>query len=437
MHVDFLGNPSSCRQKLRVKPPSAPPVRPARRLAGHELLAQRTLFRVIHAFVWQALRRLRVPVRDRADLVQDVMLALFRRHDTYDPDRGVPAAWVQGFVVNVARAYLRRERPEEMLVIDDEDEEDETLIAPSPAEEGVELDELRRILHDELLPRVPFEQRVIVLARDVDGLEMRDVAEQLEIPLSTAYDRYQRGRAALERAHARWEARRRDRGLLLFPIGLGQILERDWPVPPVPAGVERAAWARLRATMLTQAALALIRRPITRLGLTFAAGAAFGAATVAAARPPPVVTTSVVPLPYPVAVTAEAETRAHPIGPAFTLEPAPPEPVDRAKRRPLPTSEPAPREQPLVVEQRLFEAARQAFDRDDLGAALDALSAHERAFPAGDFASEREILWIKTLMRAGRSDEARARLDRLRRSETGKALAERIEGYVPSLRSGD
>ena len=43
-------------------------------------------------------------------------------------------------------------------------------------------------------------------------------------------------------------------------------------------------------------------------------------------------------------------------------------------------------------EQRAFDVAHQAFDRGNLDAALAGLAAHERDFPTGMFAGEREIL---------------------------------------------
>ena len=47
------------------------------------------------------------------------------------------------------------------------------------------------------------------------------------------------------------------------------------------------------------------------------------------------------------------------------------------------------------------------------------------------FAFDRELLWIKALVRAGRTAEARARLDRLRESPGGRRLAERLDPFVP------
>ena len=86
-----------------------------------------------------------------------------------------------------------------------------------------------------------------------------------------------------------------------------------------------------------------------------------------------------------------------------------------------------------IDEEHLFDAARRAFDRGDLGAALAALQIHERDFPRGNFAAECELLRVKALVRSGRIGEAHARLDRLRRSAQGRALAEQLQPFLPSV----
>jgi hypothetical protein len=56
----------------------------------------------------------------------------------------------------------------------------------------------------------------------------------------------------------------------------------------------------------------------------------------------------------------------------------------------------------------VLQPARQAVARNDFGAALAAISEHQRRFAAGRLTEEREALRVKTLLGLGRVAEARA-----------------------------
>jgi RNA polymerase sigma-70 factor (ECF subfamily) len=73
---------------------------------------------------------------------------------------------------------------------------------PGPAEvdpglEGVERDLVRRELIDRALASLPPDLRVAVTLRDIEGLEYREIAEALGIPVGTVMSRIFRGRARL------------------------------------------------------------------------------------------------------------------------------------------------------------------------------------------------------------------------------------------------
>ncbi|MEO7327159.1 MAG: sigma-70 family RNA polymerase sigma factor [Minicystis sp.] len=438
MTVDLLGNEGARRQQHQVNSPLVSPASAPDRPSSTERVAEHALFKVAHAYVLHSLHRLGLPRRDRPDLAQEILVAAYIRRSGYQPERGAPATWIRAFLTNAARNYRRKQARHQRLLRDD-------LmvvhaVASRPDDERSTTEEQRRILIDELLPRVPFEQRVIVIARDLDELEMTVIAEQEQISLSTAYDRYQRGRAALDRACAAWQSRQKDHGMLLAPLGLVQLFEADRAIPPAPADAAQAAFRRFRRARPWERVRAFLRQPAVRSAQAWIGGAVIGAVLHAALAPRAVAPAPILPVATVVAagtgsaepeqVAATTSSTVAPSG-ASTLEvslvvAAPSAPASVATAA-------APRDarSSYQEEKRAFEVAHRAFDRGDFGAARAALLASERASPRGSLVTERELLWVKVLVKSEKSSEARARLDRLRGSAEGRALAEQLDAFVP------
>ncbi|MEO7330164.1 MAG: hypothetical protein ABI193_16435, partial [Minicystis sp.] len=314
-------------------------------------------------------------------------------------------------------------------------------------EHGMTEADCRRVLHEELFPQIPFEQLAVLIGHDLDGLEIRVIAEQQGIPLSTAYDRYQRGRAALERAFLRWEKQQRGRGLLLIPFGLEQLLEADRTIPELPSEVVDAAWRRFRRALCRQSVLALLGRLPVKPALTHLLAAATGAALLwalmRAPAAPPVPVTSAAPLPIiaPEQAPTSAAVMASAIPTVAATATVTPSATVTASTSVHASLSPSARSVAVEApdpraEQRLFETALHAFEHGDGSATLAALQEHERSYPHGNFATEREILWVKTLAQAGRVAEARRRLDGFRGTAQGRALAAQLEAVLPDAAPG-
>jgi hypothetical protein len=62
-----------------------------------------------------------------------------------------------------------------------------------------------------------------------------------------------------------------------------------------------------------------------------------------------------------------------------------------------------------MMERSILEQARAALARGNSAAALDAIERHQRDFPDGDFAEEREALAVQALVAARDYDAARQR----------------------------
>ena len=74
----------------------------------------------------------------------------------------------------------------------------------------------------------------------------------------------------------------------------------------------------------------------------------------------------------------------------------------------------------------VLQPARQAVARQDFGAALAAIVEHQRLFPSGRLAEEREALRVKALLGLGRTDEAQRAGSAFRARFPRSALLERI-----------
>src|SRR5690606_7956990 len=95
-------------------------------------------------------------------------------------------------------------------------------------------------------------------------------------------------------------------------------------------------------------------------------------------------------------------------------------------------------------ERPVIERARRELVAGSPRAALVSLGAHQRDFPAGALAEERDVLWIQALLADGRADAARRRAAIFRRrhpeSIHGPALealtAEAAEAADPTKPDG-
>ncbi|MFO0759153.1 MAG: RNA polymerase sigma factor [Byssovorax sp.] len=389
-----------------MKPPSVPPEQVGAPVSIPERLAARALFKEAFPYVLRTLRHLGTPGRDQPDLAQEILITAYRRRHTYDSARSSLRAWIYGITFNFVRNDERKRRRRERVVREDAPEEIDAML--SPEEQGINREEQRRILQ-ELLAEIPFEQRAVVVAHDLDELEMKEIAEQQGIPLSTAYDRYRRGAAALERAYERRRKEEEGSGAIAVPWALAQLFEADREVHEVPADMEEAAWKRFHRAVRWDGICDLVRWPAVRSALIFLAGAGAGAAlfwalSLGTRAPAPVIASAPIaaaaatvvctPAPAPSAAAAVVEVAETPAqGSASPV--APPPARDRAA---------SPSD--ALGEQRAFDTAASAFQRGDLGAALAALDAQERAYPRGNFVSEREALRTRVLVQRGRSAAA-------------------------------
>ncbi len=117
------------------------------------------------------------------DTAQDTFVKVWESAPSYRP-QGSPMAWLLTIARNLARSRLRRGGRQVGL----EDEEWNAIPADLPAVSP----EDRQVLQ-EALARLGEEERRIVLLHAVTGLKHREIAQLLELPLSTVLSKYHRG----------------------------------------------------------------------------------------------------------------------------------------------------------------------------------------------------------------------------------------------------
>ena len=131
------------------------------------------LFRHIHRMVGNR--------EDAQDILQDVLLLIFRKLHTFRGDASMKT-WVFRIASNRAIDFIRqsRRRPTEAL-----DERLSTKESPLAfTQRHVEIDALTHALN-----RLPVEQRQVVLMKEINGLTFREISEILQIPVNTAKTR--------------------------------------------------------------------------------------------------------------------------------------------------------------------------------------------------------------------------------------------------------
>ena len=133
---------------------------------------------------------------DRSDAEDVAQEAFFRAYKGLAHFRGASQfrTWLFQVVVNTARTYRRRQRTRVETAVDDHAME---------RAEGTDRVETAVVVRDEItraLATLPADMREAVLLRDVEGLDYREIAELLALPIGTVESRIFRGRQQLRRA---------------------------------------------------------------------------------------------------------------------------------------------------------------------------------------------------------------------------------------------
>jgi RNA polymerase sigma-70 factor (ECF subfamily) len=134
--------------------------------------------------------------QDAEDVVQEAMLRAWRAFDALrEPDA---KAWLLAIVRNCASSAHRRElRRGHVPLPEEHDPQGAAMIATSGDPEGAAVElEQRRVLR-RLLTELPDEQREVLVLREIEELNYREIAAVTGAPIGTVMSRLARARAAL------------------------------------------------------------------------------------------------------------------------------------------------------------------------------------------------------------------------------------------------
>ncbi len=164
----------------------APPDSPDAR----SLPSGKALFDEVAPFAWRTLRYLGVPESDLPDITQEVLLSVHRNVHTF-AGRSALKTWVYRICHRTAFAFFRKSRRyrplklQDVPQLNDRDDPRERLDA--------------RLLLNALLDKLDVDKRTVIVLYEIEGLEMKEVAEVVGCPLQTAYSRLHAARRLLEK----------------------------------------------------------------------------------------------------------------------------------------------------------------------------------------------------------------------------------------------
>lgn len=135
------------------------------------------------------------------DLVQEVFLQVYRSLPRFRGDAQV-STWLYRIATNRCLDHLRRERRREKRLVPLDEAGPRAVLDAAAArglspEAGVEARDLAGEVR-RCLEALPLDLRTVVVLRDLQGLEYREIAVILGLPLGTVQSRLHRGRSLLK-----------------------------------------------------------------------------------------------------------------------------------------------------------------------------------------------------------------------------------------------
>ncbi len=138
---------------------------------------------------------------DADDLVQEAVLRAFRGFDAL---RGSDVkAWLLAIVRNCHSTALAQRRRRAFVPLPEENDAQDgyamTAAGPDPENATIRRDERRTL--DRLIAALPEEHRTVLMLREIEEMDYRQIALVTNVPIGTVMSRLARSRAALR---ARW-----------------------------------------------------------------------------------------------------------------------------------------------------------------------------------------------------------------------------------------
>jgi RNA polymerase sigma-70 factor (ECF subfamily) len=133
---------------------------------------------------------------DADDILQEASLRAYR---SFGDLRGTDGkAWLLTIVRNCHLTSAAQRRRRNLVPLPEEHEElGEAMIAPTPDPESTAIQRDEKRLLQRLLSALPAEHREVLLLREIEELDYRQIAAVISVPIGTVMSRLARARAAL------------------------------------------------------------------------------------------------------------------------------------------------------------------------------------------------------------------------------------------------
>ena len=138
---------------------------------------------------------------DADDVVQEAILRAFRGFDAL---RGSNVkAWLLAIVRNCHSTALKQQQRRGFVPLPEENDAQDgyamTATTPGPENASIRRDEQRP--RDRLIATLPEEHRTVLMLREIEEMDYRQIAQVTNVPIGTVMSRLARSRAALR---AQW-----------------------------------------------------------------------------------------------------------------------------------------------------------------------------------------------------------------------------------------
>ena len=138
---------------------------------------------------------------DAEDVVQDAMLRAMRYFGSFRGDQIRP--WLLQIVRNTCCSWLAKNRPAEVLALDDHEDAWRDVAAPAALEpHAVALRNADRLRVNQALAALPIAFREVLVLRELEDLAYKDIARIVDAPIGTVMSRLSRARALMRDALA-------------------------------------------------------------------------------------------------------------------------------------------------------------------------------------------------------------------------------------------
>jgi len=141
---------------------------------------------------------------DAEDVVQEAFVRAYRFFDSLKEDDARP--WLLAIVRNSAYTWLRKNRPADVVPMDDMSmipEDSPSIGHASPSDSNPEvvlLQSASRKLVNQALEDLPVGFREVLVMRELEDLSYKEIASVAGIPIGTVMSRLSRGREMLKQA---------------------------------------------------------------------------------------------------------------------------------------------------------------------------------------------------------------------------------------------